>query len=383
LCVIMVGQTVRPTDEMIERGYDANNSGAGIAWQEVTASGEVVVRWEKGLDLEEIKEYVRTAPLPFVAHFRIPSCGGASPELCHPFPITDGVELAQNGSTPGAVLFHNGHWGAWKDCVMREARERRAHLPAGRWTDTRAMAWMAYLYGTPILDLIDEKTVVMSPTNIEIFGNGWTKVNDVWCSNTGWNTSRSHHGWQGATGAGYYAGSHHTMCRERTCVKIRSADSEWCGEHSSLDPKNAKKVDAGGSTAEQTFPSGSTTSQAGAAGHQEAQEGTAGVGGGAAGAAKEEGKVNGSPQKLLGPATKDPQQLAIKDMALQTHEVGLATSGDTAEDWLSMRRWVRSLQEPKSSTKTTGSSTDLADEVTGRKKRREARQAGFINMGPL
>ena len=187
MCVIFIASKVRPTPEMVGKGYFQNDHGAGIAWRDKDKEGKLIVRWKKGLDEEELQELVKTLPLPFVAHMRIASVGGRLPALTHPFPITKTVDLALEGTTHGYVLFHNGHWGQWKDFSKETALKMGAKIPLGHWSDSRAIAWAAYNYGLGMLEWIDEKAVAFGPADLEVIrGNGWDEVDGVWCSNKQW-----------------------------------------------------------------------------------------------------------------------------------------------------------------------------------------------------
>lgn len=186
MCVIAISDKERITEEMVRKMYSANDAGAGIAWRE-KVEGVPVVRWKKGLKVEEIVELASSAPLPFIAHFRIPSCGGKSLTLTHPFPIEKNVRLLMEGTTQGHVLFHNGHWTQWKDKTLETAIRKGARLPSGKWSDSRAMAWIASFYGLGVLDMIDEKVVAFGPTTCEISGSGWAQIKPgIWASNRGW-----------------------------------------------------------------------------------------------------------------------------------------------------------------------------------------------------
>lgn len=194
MCVIAVCEETRLSKWMAEDMDRANPYGVGLAWREVVKepNGTEVqaVRWQKGMEIEEALALLPELPLPYIAHFRIPTCGPAREifaPLCHPFPITEGVELWTEGYTPGEVLFHNGSWTSWdyslKDLAIRGAKK----IPPGSWSDSRAMAWMAHHLGLGILDLINEKIVVFSPDKIQICGHGWTMLADkILVSNTGW-----------------------------------------------------------------------------------------------------------------------------------------------------------------------------------------------------
>ena len=65
-------------------------------------------------------------------------------------------------------------------------------LPIGKWSDSRAMAWMAAHYGIGMLEFIDEKAVVFGPTELELFGTGtWGKASEgIWVSNKAWEHER-------------------------------------------------------------------------------------------------------------------------------------------------------------------------------------------------
>ena len=200
MCVIAISDDVRPTDEQVGKMFEANKYGAGIAWRE-----KGVVRWKKGMGLEEVTELCQKVPLPFVVHFRIPSAGGDSKYLCHPFPVTADVPLELQGTTKGYVLFHNGHWNRWKESTLEAAVRSGTKVPGGKWSDTRAMAFHAHIYGSGILEMIDEKSVLFGPTKVEVFGQ-WSKEGGLWVSNRGWtsqtfrrggNTDIDYAGWHG------------------------------------------------------------------------------------------------------------------------------------------------------------------------------------------
>jgi hypothetical protein len=211
MCVIMIAGKERPTVEMVERGWNHNKDGAGIAWRERNDRGEVEVVFQKGvMELPEIQELCKNVPLPYVVHFRVASCGGVSPELTHPFIVSKDVRLELVGRTKGGVLFHNGHWGPWNEKAIDAAIHSNTKVPPGtKWSDSRAMAWMTYLYGPGFMELLtSQKGVLMTPANTQVFlGSGWDKINNVWCSNDYfWNVRK-----------GWTTGNHHTAYRNRLC----------------------------------------------------------------------------------------------------------------------------------------------------------------------
>lgn len=185
MCVIafVEDDQKRPSTEEVEAMFQRNPAGAGIAWRH-----EGLVRWRKGLELEEIDDLVQSVPAPFVAHFRIPTCGNAPELLTHPFPISPTAELALEGSTDGFVLFHNGHWGSWEDKIMQLAAAARLKLDDNAWSDSRAMAWVAGNFGLGCLELIKEKIIAFGPEEVHIYSpKNWSLYNkSFWVSNDHW-----------------------------------------------------------------------------------------------------------------------------------------------------------------------------------------------------
>jgi len=186
MCVILLAEKARTSEAMVGKAYLTNEHGAGIAWRE-TIDGVVKVRWKKGLDMEEIQHMCATVPLPYVAHFRIPTCGGTKDSLTHPFPISADASTALEGVTEGGVLFHNGGWSDWRTFSLSTASQQPTKFPRGDWSDSRAMAWNAFIYGEGILELINEKVVVFTPDRIELYNaDAWDEVENVYVSNKHW-----------------------------------------------------------------------------------------------------------------------------------------------------------------------------------------------------
>ena len=197
MCVIMAAKSAAIPPDMLAKGFEANPHGAGIAWRD---SG--YVRWIKGLDLDDTIKLAEKLPPPYVVHFRIPSGGQADiPALNHPFPVDKHVSLDLEGKTKGYVLFHNGHWTSWQHEVKDAALKKGIPIPVGKWSDTRAMAFLAYIYGLGILEFINEKSLVFGPVEAQIFGGPWSPVkvggHEIWCSNSGWQSKPGK--WYGCT----------------------------------------------------------------------------------------------------------------------------------------------------------------------------------------
>ena len=189
MCVIFVVQKDRLNPAQVSEAFSANGSGGGVAWREGDG-GEKVVKWRKGLSLEEMHKACATLPIPYIAHFRIPSTGGEGMTLCHPFPVTSEVELELEGETPDYVLFHNGTWVPWKHELKQLLLAKGLKIPHGSWSDTRALALYAYHYGVNILDIMDEKSATLSPTDLQLYASGWSFLEEsgIWASNRGWET---------------------------------------------------------------------------------------------------------------------------------------------------------------------------------------------------
>jgi hypothetical protein len=220
MCVIMYAKDVRPTDEMIDRAWDHNKDGGGIAWRE----GREVL-WKKGImDQAEFKDLINATQIPFIAHFRVASCGGVRPSLTHPFPVGAKASLALSGRTRGGVLFHNGHWNGWQEKAVDAAIHSNTQIPLGNdWSDTRAMAYLVSIYGPGLIDLLpSQRGIIMTPNDYFFFtGPGWYKINDVWCSNDIFWHGRKYQGTQNR----HYTGR---MCTRARCTNPVIAGEDTC-----------------------------------------------------------------------------------------------------------------------------------------------------------
>jgi hypothetical protein len=179
MCVIIACESKRPTLKMLKDAQKANPNGSGIAW---VKDGKVNFIKGLGLKVKDIFEITEKLPFPFVIHFRIASSGEVSDALCHPFLIQRDAPLTLHGKAK-AVLFHNGTWSEWQKYTMETACRSLMPVPNGNWNDTRAMAWMAAILGYGILDIIDEKTVVLTKDGLSFSGEGWVDRKGIWCSN--------------------------------------------------------------------------------------------------------------------------------------------------------------------------------------------------------
>jgi hypothetical protein len=195
MCVVVIVPegNVRPTEAMLKSCWNGNPDGGGIGWVErAPKPGINLVKWRKGIGtVEEMIEANKTLPKPYVLHFRIPSVGGKSKELTHPFPLSAEAELALEGDSYGGVLFHNGTWGKWEERLLQFTYGTGTPLPDGQWSDTRAMAYLAYHLSPNILEFIDEKIAILVPygpdgvPDVLTWGH-WNVDNGIITSNTFW-----------------------------------------------------------------------------------------------------------------------------------------------------------------------------------------------------
>lgn len=218
MCVIMIADTKPVPEESILKGFAANDAGAGVAYRE---GG--FVHWVKGIqDPKQVVEIVKGLALPYVVHFRIPTEGGRRLGLTHPFPVDRKTDLALRGKTKGFVLFHNGHWSDWRRDVKEACIHSNTPMPSGKWSDTRAMAFVASIYGLGILETINEKAVAFGVDQVEVVpGGGFTQREGVWYSNMFW----EHRGYDHS--AAYNA----RMCHQVRCTR-KDVDSDgMCPDH--------------------------------------------------------------------------------------------------------------------------------------------------------
>lgn len=186
MCVAIACHSQFPSEADLHRCEEANSDGGGVAWVE-----NHNVRWKKGITAAEIARMIKdkTVTLPALIHFRIASCGGKYKELCHPFPINKTASTALEG-TAGRVLIHNGHWWPYQVEVISHAVAKWEKPPAGKWSDTRVIAWLTARLGDGILEIVahNQKIATLNAArNIELWPpSEWTKESGCFYSNMGW-----------------------------------------------------------------------------------------------------------------------------------------------------------------------------------------------------
>lgn len=177
MCLLMVAEKKFPDIKLLLLGQEQNPDGGGIAWRE-----RGLVHYRKGLNADQIAKIGTQTRGPWLIHFRFATVGPAIGELCHPFPVTVDAEALTEGSS-NAVLAHNGHWGEWRDGIVKNLGMKATFLPTGPWSDSRVMAWVAAHSGLSFLNsLTQQRIAYMTPRNLIRFGPGWKEIDDVQCS---------------------------------------------------------------------------------------------------------------------------------------------------------------------------------------------------------
>jgi len=184
MCVIITGRKQKPTLQTLYSCARANGDGAGIAW-----STDEGVEWKKGIDHKEVDKILRERVKgDWVVHFRYATVGGKSAALCHPFSLDASASLADEGKAE-RVLFHNGHWNGWALALREAVLSEPTRMPEGEWSDSRAIAMLAHLKGTGVLNLIPGKFAVLDRSGVELFPldrSGWKQIGKMWFSNLNW-----------------------------------------------------------------------------------------------------------------------------------------------------------------------------------------------------
>lgn len=233
MCVICVApEDKRPTEEQIRQMWIRNPEGGGVAWRDIV-DGVQVVRWKKGLKLEEMKKLGAELPLPYILHFRIASIGGPLPELTHPFVAVPKWEdfvnsLNLEGATTDPLVFHNGHWSEWHDKMIQGCGATKEQFPRGPWSDSRAMAFLYRHFGQGFLDTLEQRTVTFGPDLLEFgIGKGWYEKDGLWFSNNAWETFT-----QVTKFDGHRRTTGFVMCQWKNCAQTADLDADGrCRKH--------------------------------------------------------------------------------------------------------------------------------------------------------
>lgn len=189
MCLLITSTCGLPDEEILRLGEKSNPHGNGVA---VAYEGKTF--WRKGLTIDELINDYKETKLPMLIHFRWASVGEKVPQLAHPFPITEGVELDLRGEAP-AIFAHNGHISNWED-ILLSSLSGNDKVPDGQFfSDSRIMAYLVWKHGRNVLRFIDPKgknrfAILNGDGTINHYGTGWTEQKDdtktVMLSNMNW-----------------------------------------------------------------------------------------------------------------------------------------------------------------------------------------------------
>lgn len=169
MCVIIVPTEKHPTIDELEAAEVTNPHGGGIAWR----GSDGFLRYVKDIDAVDVMKIIEEEDpqFPYIVHFRITSSGTTRPELCHPFPVNHSVTLKTSWKGKSSLMFHNGTFPRWKEFIASHSGDK--DFPKGHiWSDSRAIAWLAYKTKKNIFKFIDEKIAILNlDGTVEYYGN--------------------------------------------------------------------------------------------------------------------------------------------------------------------------------------------------------------------
>lgn len=191
MCVIICIEDGKyPSKSTLEDAESMNSHGGSIAW--LDKNGKKY--YQKGIKAKQITKIINKQLKPkgiqtAIIHFRIASVGNVNKALCHPFEITNRVELNLSGERMSTdLLFHNGTWSEYAEEMLEFLGKHNKPLtiPYGEFSDSRVMAFLAKRMG--IKKMAKKvtgwnKIAVLTSDGIKRYGTGWVKHDGNLCSN--------------------------------------------------------------------------------------------------------------------------------------------------------------------------------------------------------
>jgi hypothetical protein len=178
MCIIAICEDKRLDYAEFMRYFKSNPDGVGFVYTRV---GNGKLMYMKGMmDKDEAwSKYINNVGNSgkHIVHFRKSSIGDPSPELTHPFFITNHISsvMPLEGEITEPIIFHNGHFMDWQG-VFTMLCVKFGEVPAGEISDTRVLA-MALSFIKPenwdkYLEVMEgNKFAVVHPDgNIERYG---------------------------------------------------------------------------------------------------------------------------------------------------------------------------------------------------------------------
>lgn len=170
-----------PGLNILEKCWDVNAHGAGIAWRDGQEVAVVkgIMQWEQFRQvIQEIKSRLKNYDAVF--HFRLTSRGRTSPEMTHPFVIGEQPERLVF-RTKGTVLFHNGTLRGFGNGEKSDTCE------CAEWLGRLKKKGLSTTDVVEILNKLDstDRFVVMSPKKVYLIGK-WEDKDGYKFSNMSW-----------------------------------------------------------------------------------------------------------------------------------------------------------------------------------------------------
>tara|TARA_B110001454_G_scaffold217887_1_gene244291 strand:- start:85 stop:963 length:879 start_codon:yes stop_codon:yes gene_type:complete len=191
MCVIICIEDGKyPSKSTLEDAESMNCHGGSIAW--LDNKGRKY--YQKGIKAKAINKIIKKQLKPkgittAIIHFRIASVGNVNKALCHPFEITNRVELNLKGERMTTdLLFHNGTWSEYAEEMLQflGSHNKPLTIPYGEFSDSRVMAYLAKRMGVKkMAKLVTgwNKIAVLTSDGIKRYGTGWVKFKGNTCSN--------------------------------------------------------------------------------------------------------------------------------------------------------------------------------------------------------
>ena len=191
MCVIICIEDGKyPSKSTLEDAESMNSHGGSIAWLDKNGKKN----YQKGIKAKAITKIINKQLKPkgiqtAIIHFRIASVGNVNKALCHPFEITNRVELNLSGERMSTdLLFHNGTWSEYAEEMLEFLGKHNKPLtiPYGEFSDSRVMAFLAKRMGVKKMAKKVtgwNKIAVLTSDGIKRYGTGWVKHDGNLCSN--------------------------------------------------------------------------------------------------------------------------------------------------------------------------------------------------------
>jgi hypothetical protein len=191
MCVIICIEDGKyPSKSTLEDAESMNSHGGSIAWLDKNGKKN----YQKGIKAKTITKIINKQLKPkgittAIIHFRIASIGNVNKQLCHPFEITNRVELNLKGERMSTdLLFHNGTWEDYAEEMLNYMGkfDKPLTIPHGEFSDSRVMAYLAKRMGAKkMAKLVTgwNKIAILTSDGIKRYGTGWVKFKGNMCSN--------------------------------------------------------------------------------------------------------------------------------------------------------------------------------------------------------